>query len=96
MHLRAQCGEDIRVIGPERIAALEAAGTVPEVVTIGESVTYRLLYDAQGILEGAVRYTDPAVNSGCRADIAALHEDGEDLASFFARAVANTDAPRAR
>lgn len=91
LHLRAQCGEDIRVIGPDRIAALETVDTVPEVVTLGESVTYRILYDAQGVLEGAVRYTDPVINAGCRADIAALHREGERLASFFAREVATKD-----
>lgn len=91
LHLRAQCGEEIRVIGPERIAALEAAGPVPEIVTLGESVAYRILYDEQGILEGAVRYTDPEINAGCRADIAELYRGGEDLLSYFPREVASRD-----
>lgn len=93
LRLRAQCGEDIRVIGPERIASLEREHPLPEIVTLGTSVTYRILYDERGVLEGAVRYTDPVITSGCRAGIAALHRDGEELASFFTRAVAGTDAP---
>lgn len=88
LRLRAQCGEDIRVISPGRIAPLEKEHPVPEVVTLGTSVTYRLLYNARGVLDGAVRYTDPEVNASCRADIAALHSSGEDLATFFDREVA--------
>lgn len=96
LRLRAQCGEDIRVIRPERVAALEPGRPLPEIVTLGDALTYRLIYDAQGVLDGAVRYTDPAINAGCRADIAALHRDGEDLESFFAREVANRDVPCVR
>lgn len=95
LRLRAQCGERIRVVGPERIASLEEKHRLPEIVTLGESLTYRILYDAQGVLAGAVRYTDPEVNAGCRADIAALHREAEELVAYFDRAVANAGAPSA-
>lgn len=96
LRLRAQCGEEIHVIGPEPIAPMERAGTIPEVVTIGDSVTYRILYDADGVLEGAVRYTDPAINLGCRADIATFHRGGERLEDFFIREVARKDVTGVR
>lgn len=87
LHLRAQCGEDIRVISPEPVAAFERNGQVPEVVTLGDEAAYKILYDSRGVLQGAVRFTDPAITSSCRSQIARLHEAGEDLKHYFPREV---------
>ncbi|WP_017582924.1 DUF6879 family protein [Nocardiopsis valliformis] len=94
--IRAQCGEDIRVITPEALSAFEQENPVPEIVILGDEVTYRILYDAQGEAEGAVRYTDPAVLEQCRAEIAALHEQAEPVEEYFVREVGGVEAPRAR
>jgi hypothetical protein len=93
LFLRARCGELIRVIAPHQVPFSETSRTLPEVLTVGEVVTYRILYDDQGVLTGAVRFTDPDVTLGCRTDIAKLYEAGEDLAAFFHREVAPLDPP---
>ncbi|GAB3687817.1 DUF6879 family protein [Nocardiopsis oceani] len=94
--IRAQCGEDIRVITPEALSAFEQENPVPEIVILGDEVTYRILYDAQGEAEGAVRYTGPAVLEQCRAEIAALHQQAEVLEDYFVREVDGVAATRAR
>ncbi|WP_017606847.1 DUF6879 family protein [Nocardiopsis alkaliphila] len=96
LHLRAQCGEDVRVLSREPVEPFERNGQVPELVTLGDTVAYRILYDPQGVLQGAVRYTDPAITGRCRADIAALHEKGEDLKHYFPREVAGAELHRGR
>ncbi|SIO85562.1 hypothetical protein BQ8420_07580 [Nocardiopsis sp. JB363] len=90
LHLRAQCGEDVRVISADSLAGFERNGQVPEIVTLGDSLTYRILYDAQGVLRGGIRFTDPTIAARCREEIAALHEIGEDLAHYFPREVVET------
>lgn len=87
LHLRAQCGEDVRIISPEPIAAWEHRGQVPEIVGLGDEVTYKIRYDEQGVLRGGVRFTDHATTTRCRAEITALHETGEDLKRYFPREV---------
>ncbi|MEV6818470.1 DUF6879 family protein [Nocardiopsis dassonvillei] len=88
LHIRAQCGEHIRVIGPQTIAHLEEEEEVPEVLTLGDQVTYRIRYDADGVLAGSVRHTDPALTVRCSEQIAALYRDAEPLETFFPREVA--------
>ncbi|MFE9245042.1 DUF6879 family protein [Nocardiopsis sp. NPDC006938] len=87
LHLRAQCGEDIRIITPEPLAKWEHQAQVPEIVGLGDEVTYKILYDHQGVLQGGVRFTDHALTTRCRAEVAALHEMGEDLTRYFPREV---------
>ncbi|MFE3457008.1 DUF6879 family protein [Nocardiopsis aegyptia] len=93
LFLRTQYGERIRVIAPPQIPHSEGSEPLPEVLTLGEGVTYRILYDDAGVLSGAVRHTDPDVTLGCRDDIAKLYDAGEDLAAFFHRDVAPLDPP---
>ncbi|WP_028647126.1 DUF6879 family protein [Nocardiopsis sp. CNT312] len=94
LHIRAQCGEHIRIIGPEALTNMENGGLLPEVVTLGAEATYRIRYDG-GVLAGCVRYTDPEVTAACRSGIAALYESAEPIASFFPREVAAAETPRA-
>ena len=91
LHLRAQCGEDVRVISAEPLDGFERDGQVPEVVTLGDSVAYRILYNARGVLQGGIRFTDPTIAGRCREEIAALHGIGEDLAHYFPREVVETE-----
>ncbi|WP_150241208.1 DUF6879 family protein [Nocardiopsis quinghaiensis] len=95
LHVRAQCGEHIRVVGPEAVAHLEGRGVVPEVLTLGDEVTYRIRYDERGVLAGSVRHTDPGVTARCREEIAALYRGAEPLESYFPREVAPAGMPRA-
>lgn len=96
LRVRAQCGEDIRVVSPGRLASFERRRPVPEIVTLGDEVTYKIRYDAQGVLEGAVRFTDPAVTARCRSEIAALHKTAEVLEDYFIREVGGAEVACAR
>lgn len=95
LRVRAQCGEDVRVISPTPIARFESSGMLPELVTLGDEVTYRILYDTRGVLQAGVRFNDPSITARCRSRIAALHEDAEPLEGFFAREVGGTEPTRA-
>ncbi|MCY9783129.1 hypothetical protein KIK06_04390 [Nocardiopsis sp. EMB25] len=96
LRVRAQCGEDIRVVSPSRLASFERNRPLPEIVTLGDEVTYKILYDAQGVLEGAIRFTDPAVTTRCRSEIAALHATAEVLEDYFVREVGGAEVACAR
>ncbi|MCP3013079.1 hypothetical protein NGM33_07015 [Nocardiopsis dassonvillei] len=91
LRVRAQCGEDIRVVSPERLASFERDRPVPEVVTLGDGVTYKIVYNERGVLEGAVRFADPDVTARCRSEIAALHAAAEALEDYFVREVGGAD-----
>jgi hypothetical protein len=93
LHLRALCGEQIRIVGPDAVAAFEKNAPVPEVVTLGTSVAYEIRYTAEGILDGGVRITAPEIVSGRTADIAGLFAVGEDIGPCFARDIAPLPPP---
>lgn len=95
LYLRAQCGEDVRVVSPAPVAKLEGSGPLPELVALGDEVMYKILYDTRGVLQGGERFTDPSLTTRCRSQIAALHEDAEPLEGFFTREVGGTEATRA-
>lgn len=96
LHIRAQCGEKIRVISPQQITVLESENPLPEIVTLGKTVMYKLGYDDRGVLGGAERFMDPALVTPCREGIETLHEAGEDLESFFTQNVAGMAPPHER
>ncbi|AQA12304.1 DUF6879 family protein [Streptomyces malaysiensis] len=95
LRLRAECGEKIRVVGPEQIADLERFEPLPELLTLGDHTTYRIRYTDEGILDGAVRFMDDATTARCRELTRDLYDAGEDLAPYFARAVAPLPPPHA-
>lgn len=93
LRLREQCGEHIRVVQPDQLAALDADGPLPELITLGADVMYQIRYDASGILQGAVRFTDRETITTCRRFIERLYTAGEQLSSFFPRLVAPLEPP---
>lgn len=94
LRLREECGTHIRVIGPTRVAQHEAAEPLPEIVVLGTTVMYEVIYDEQGILAGGRRYSDPQLITSWRRLISELFDAGEPLAYYFRRCVANLSAPR--
>jgi hypothetical protein len=94
LRLRETCGEQIRVIGPEKISRFEQERTMPELVTLGTDTMYQIRYDQQGVLEGALRSTDRAAITRCRTVIEDLYAEGEDLSSYFPRQVAPLAPPQ--
>ncbi|MGN9768425.1 DUF6879 family protein [Micromonospora sp. SD12] len=94
LRLRHVYGGLTRVVGPDRIAGAEMDGPLPEIYTLGTDVMYEAVYDANGVLEAARRWRDPAVVAGCQEFIESLYHDGEPLDEYFARAVAPLEPPQ--
>lgn len=94
LKLRAECGDKIRVIDPERVAGMEPNGPLPELVSVGGDTVYRILYDAQGVLDGAVRYTGAETVRRYEAYVQGLYAAGEEVDSYFTRKVAHLPPPR--
>ncbi|MDF5755559.1 DUF6879 family protein [Spongiactinospora sp. TRM90649] len=82
LNLRAECGELIRVIEAEQIREQEAERPLPELVTLGRSTLYRVLYNDEGESAGAVRFSSPDVVWKAERFIRELYEQGEDLTVF--------------
>jgi hypothetical protein len=93
LNIRAECGENIRVVGPGSVASCEADGILPELIFMGTSAMYEVLYDETGVLAGGRKFVDPELVKGCLVDVQALYGQGEDLRSFFAREVAALPPP---
>lgn len=93
LHLKAQYGEDTRVLGDNGIRPYETPRPLPEIVVLGSSVMYEVLYDEDGELAGAVRFDDPDGILRCRQAIQEMHRAGEPLGDFFSRRVAGMPPP---
>jgi hypothetical protein len=91
--VRVECGENIRIVGPEAIAGFETVGTAPELIFMGSLVMYEVLYDETGVLAGGRKFTDPDLIAGCRAEVQALYAQGADFRTFFEREIARLPAP---
>jgi hypothetical protein len=94
LKLRAECGELIRVLPAEAVRQLEDDGELPEVVTLGPSTAYHILYDADGVLTGGVKVTNPQAVGRVTDLVRRLYGEGEDLTTFFEREVASLPPPR--
>ncbi|MEU9608672.1 DUF6879 family protein [Streptomyces sp. NPDC048057] len=93
LRVRAECGELIRVIGPEHIGAYEHEGPVPEVITLNDDTVYEILYDAGGTAAGGVRHLDAQLRDRVAERVETLYGLGEDIDTFFEREVAPLDPP---
>jgi len=91
--VRAEYGEVIRIVGPEALARFEIDDIVPELIFMGSHAMYEVLYDEDGVLAGGRKFTDPELIAGCRAEVRALHRDGEDFRTFFDREITPLPPP---
>jgi hypothetical protein len=91
--VRVECGEHIRVVGPNEVARFERHGPVPELIFMGSLAMYEVLYDENGVLSGGRKYTDPDLVAAIRAEVQDLYDEGEDFRSFFERAIAPLPPP---
>lgn len=89
----AECGEKIHVVTSDEIASLETEEPLPEILTVGLDTIYQIVYSADGILEGAVRFVDVETASWWKDVIEQLYHRGEDLYRFFRREVARLEPP---
>jgi hypothetical protein len=93
LKMRAECGELIRVVPVDLVRGLEADGELPELITLGPSILYEILYTDDGEPAGGVKITDPRVVAHVEEISRYLYEAGEDLATFFEREVAPLPPP---
>ncbi|MEN3360414.1 MAG: hypothetical protein V7637_4396 [Mycobacteriales bacterium] len=94
LRLMNQISDNIRIIGPDVVRSDETRHVLPEVVTLGDDVTYEVRYDVSGTLSGAIRHVDRELTGACRTIIRRLYEHGEDLEAFFNREVARLRPPQ--
>ncbi|MBN6054721.1 hypothetical protein JYK22_22475, partial [Nonomuraea sp. RK-328] len=83
--MRAEEGENGRVVPVSAVRPYEDGGPVPELVLFRPTLLYEVLYDETGRHVGARRITDPRVVEPCVPVLAGLFEQGEDLCSYWAR-----------
>jgi len=93
LKISAQCGELIRVVPVDLVGELEAEGELPELITLGPSVLYQILYKDSGEPAGGVKITNPEVVAHATVLTRYLYEAGEDIATYFERVVAPMPAP---
>lgn len=93
LRIRAECGERIRVVDAGNLAGSERSGPLPEVVVLGGSTLYEVLYSETGTPVGAVRFTDPDLIHRWENYIRDLYRTGEDVRTYFAREVAHLPPP---
>jgi hypothetical protein len=89
-----EAGEIMRVVLDTDVADVEDQGPLPEIVTIDTAVMYQVIYDENGVANGAIRYTDEPLVRRCRDFIVELYERGEPMSEFFAREIAPLPPPR--
>lgn len=94
LKIRDETGGPIRVLPDSAVASLEGQGPLPEIYTMDDAVMYEAVYDRNGVLEAALRYTDPALVSRCRDFISGLYGQGEPVGGFFSREVAHLPPAR--
>jgi hypothetical protein len=93
LNMKAKCGELIRVATMDLVRDFEAEGALPELITLGPSVVYHILYDDDGEPAGAVKVSDPKIVRRATDLTRHLYEAGEDLVTFFERAVSPLPPP---
>jgi hypothetical protein len=93
LRVRAEAGEQIRVIPAGAVSHLEVSGPLPELVVLGTQVLYEVLYDTTGTLSGARRITAPEVIGACRDELGELYAKGEDVLAYFEREIAPLPPP---
>lgn len=93
LKIRDELCESIRVLRDTEIADLEDQGPLPDIYTIDRHVMYQAIYNDDGVLENALKYTDGELVSQCRDFIADLYDRGEPIGSFFEREIAHLPPP---
>jgi hypothetical protein len=87
--------QDIRVVDASAVRHLETHRLLPEIVTLGNSDLYEVLYDETGTHSGGRRIDDTDVIAVCHQEMTELYDKGEDLLSYFDREIAPLPPPNA-
>jgi hypothetical protein len=94
LKVRDESGEPIRVLTDSDVAEAEDQGPLPDICTMDAGVMYQVIYDANGVIDHALRYTDEKLVRRCRDFIVDLYERGEPFGAFFRREIAPLPPPR--
>lgn len=90
---RDEAGGPIRILHASAVAGLEDQGPLPDIYTMDTNVMYQAVYDQQGVLAYALRYTSRPLVSRCRNFIAGLYGRGEPIGRFFEREILRLPQP---
>ncbi|HEY0936885.1 MAG TPA: hypothetical protein VGD91_24515 [Trebonia sp.] len=93
LRLRAECGENIRVIDHREVSGFESDGPLPELVSLCGHVLYHTVYDESGRPDGAVSYRDAELVRRYEDFARALYQAGEGIESYFGRKIAGLPPP---
>ncbi|MEV4291879.1 DUF6879 family protein [Nonomuraea bangladeshensis] len=85
LSMRAEEGENSRVVPVSAVHPYEAEGPVPELVLFNPTLLYEVRYDETGRHTGARKITDPRAVEPCIPVLADLFEKGEELRTYCAR-----------
>jgi hypothetical protein len=94
LRLRDETGGLTRILLDTAVADLEDQGPLPDIQTMDRVVMYQPIYDANGVAEYGLRYTDRTLVSRCRDFIADLYARGEPIGDFFRREIAHLPPPK--
>lgn len=93
LRLRVELGDNIKVLDARKISDIEKHRPVPEVVILGDTAMYEVLYDDDGNANGANRFSDRSLIRETSAGFDALYERGDDFHDFFDREIAPLPPP---
>jgi hypothetical protein len=96
LRMRAEAGEEIRILLDREVANLEDRGPLPDLNVLDTGTMYQLVYDDNGVAYYALRYTGESLVRRCRDFVADLFGRGEPIADFFKREVAHLPPPSAQ
>ncbi|MGW2821680.1 DUF6879 family protein [Streptomyces sp. NPDC001443] len=96
LHTSALAGEAIRVVSADAVRDCEQDGPLPELVLLGDSDLYEVLYTEEGVGDGCRHIGDPVTVERAARAVDALFQRGEDLAEFFDREIAPLPPPHVR
>lgn len=92
LRIRDETGGPIRVLDRSAVEHLETGGPLPEIYTLDDKIMYQAIYDQNGVLDYARKFTDPALVARARTFISGLYEQGAPIGPFFDRHVADLPA----
>lgn len=92
LRMRADEGEEVRIVDAALIHDQEQDSLFPELAVIS-GAAYQILYTSEGVLDGALRSTDPSLVTLAETRAADLFREGEDIGSFFTREIAPLPVP---
>jgi Family of unknown function (DUF6879) len=87
--------QEIKVLDATAVRHLETHRPLPEIVVLGTSALYEVLYDETGTHCGGRRIDDPSVIGACLQELTELRREGEDLLAYFNREIAPLPPPNA-